>query len=116
VRAVLQKVPPESHTGLRPRVRVTGAASFASTRDEGGTFNDLKNEFGWSQEQSFDTFDLNTFVPGQAVALKPDKSNFGEWIFWGCLRTVLETKPDDLSKVWVTVVSEPGKARTVTKT
>jgi len=39
----------------------------------------------------------------------------GEYIFYRCLEEVLEMSPEEVSKVFVSVVKEPGKARSVTK-
>jgi len=42
-------------------------------------------------------------------------SEAGEYIFWRALEEVLSMSPEEISQVYVTVVKEPGKARTVTK-
>jgi hypothetical protein len=39
----------------------------------------------------------------------------GTYIFWACLDTVLRADPDEINMAALVMVSEPGKARTVTK-
>jgi hypothetical protein len=114
---LFRKVKPEALTGFHPRIQLTGAATFDSTRDEGGTFNDVKEVFGegWTVMEH-PLYDLETGKPKGHIRLEKDQSNFGDWLFHGCLAQILLTKPEILRRVYLTVVAEPGKARSVTKT
>jgi hypothetical protein len=46
---------------------------------------------------------------------KDSFESIGTAIFFACLQQVMEMSPDDLRKVYLTIVKEPSKARSVTK-
>jgi hypothetical protein len=115
--SVLDRLPQEAFTGLatKARVTVTTAASWENTRKTGGTAESIREILmGYGIESPVPVRDLDT---GRITVLRaPDAfETVGEYIFWACLDTVLKTPLEDLKKVFLTVVKEPGKARSVTK-
>jgi len=117
VRKVIENLPAESVTGLgtKSRVTVTSAACWEKTRREGGTTEQIK-EMICSVDpcQQIPIRDLDT---GRVVSWKfqEEFDTVGELIFWVSLDRVLHTPPVELKKAFLTVVKEPGKARSVTK-
>jgi len=112
---VMSTVPSHHFTGLstKAKISVTSAA----------TFENLKKEYGTIQ--SIQDLLLNgvTGIPAKIIDLDTGRFvgtvNLTEepatYIFWRCLEFVMATPLDDLKIAYVTMVKEPGKARTVTK-
>jgi hypothetical protein len=114
---VLASIPQEAFTGLatKSRVTVTTSSCWEQTRREGGTTEEIRRilltaELG----DQIPVRDLDT---GQVLKyVSPENFNTtGELIFWTCLDHVLRTPLEDLKTAFLTVVKEPGKARSVTK-
>jgi hypothetical protein len=114
---VLESLPQESFTGLATKARVTvsTSSSWEKTRRDGGTIE--------AAREILESLPIGEGVPvrdlstGRIECYK-DKSAFdstGEVIFWLSLDHVLRTPPDLLKQAFLTVVKEPGKARSVTK-
>jgi hypothetical protein len=116
IRELLNAAPDEAFTGLQTKagVRAATSACYEKTREEGGTAQAIQDivyegTLGrpclirdlWSGELVEEKI-LNNCTPG-------------EYIFWRSLEEVLATQPDDLRRVYLIVVGEPGKGRAVTK-
>jgi hypothetical protein len=113
--ALASKLPEEVFTGLKTksRVSVTGSACAEATRAEGGTYEALL-VLVTSREDMIPVRDFDT---GKVLTYKSASlfESAGEALFHCCLDEVLRTTPEELRKVQLTTVKEPGKARTVTK-
>nr|UVB73563.1 RdRp [Beticola narnavirus 1] len=117
VQEVLENLPPVAVTGLatKSRVTVTSAACWEKTRKEGGTTEQIK--------QMICDLDPMSQVPVRNLdtgrverwKFQDEFDSVGELIFWVSLDRVLHTPPVELRKAFLTVVKEPGKARSVTK-
>jgi len=114
---VLADLPDSAFTGLstKARVTVTTSASWEKTRREGGTIEAAREILATLPiGEQVPVRDLDT---GRVVTYKDRKSfnSVGEVIFWLSLDHVLRTPPDLLKQAYLTMVKEPGKARSVTK-
>lgn len=114
---VIENLPIAAVTGLKTksRVTVTSAACWEKTRREGGTTEQIKDMICAVDAMSqIPIRDLDT---GSVIAWKfqDQFDTVGELIFWVSLDRVLHTPPAELRKAFLTVVKEPGKARSVTK-
>jgi len=116
MKEIVKALPDEAFTGLRTKagIRASTASCFEKTRAEGGSaqaINDIVYEGKIGRRCRI--YDLET---GTVVSMKYlHECTPGEYIFWRCLEEVLCTDLHELSKVYALVVSEPGKARSVTK-
>jgi len=114
---VIDKLPEEAFTGLRTkaRVTVTTSSSWEKTRREGGTIEAAREILASLPiGEGVPVRDLDT---GRVECYR-DRSSFdstGEVVFWLALDHTLRTPPDLLKQAFLTVVKEPGKARSVTK-
>jgi len=117
VEEVIKDLPIAAVTGLstKSRVTVTSAACWELTRKEGGTTEQIKRMIcDVSPMHQIPLRDLDTGrVNGWKFA--NEFHTVGELIFWVSLDRVLHTPPEELRKAFLTVVKEPGKARSVTK-
>jgi hypothetical protein len=114
---ILNELPQSAFTGLatKGRVTVTGSATWENTRATGGTAETIR--------EVLSQYNLDNLVPvrdletGNILCYKHHESfdTVGEFIFWACLQEVLQLPPDELNYAFLTVVSEPGKGRSVTK-
>jgi hypothetical protein len=117
LREVLDELPQEAFTGLRTKARVTvsTSSSWEKTRREGGTIEAAREILASLPiGEGVPVRDLDT---GRIECYK-DKSAFdstGEVVFWLSLDHVLRTPEEELKYAFLTVVKEPGKARSVTK-
>jgi hypothetical protein len=114
---VLEDLPQEAFTGLATKARITVAtsASWEKTRKEGGTAEAIRECLnGYSADDPVPIRDLNT---GRVISQKAPHAfeTVGEFVFWASLDTILRTPHEYLRYIFLTVVQEPGKARTVTK-
>jgi hypothetical protein len=113
----LEDLPQEAFTGLATKARVTVASSacWERTRKEGGTIEAVREALlKYSIDDPVPVRNLET----GAIDCHKGPSGFetvGEFVFWASLDTILRTPRDDLRYIFLTVVQEPGKARTVTK-
>jgi len=113
----INALPDFALTGLatKSRVTVTSSASWETTRKEGGTTEQIR--------RILESVDADAQIPlvdldsGRIESYRyaEDFNTTGELIFWVCLDHVLRTPPDVLTHAYLTVVKEPGKARSVTK-
>lgn len=113
---LLSNVPDEALTGLATHatLRVTTAACWETTMSEGGTASAI-NDIVWSGNFGR-TCIVRDLQNGTIVERKKlSDCTVGEYIFWRSLEEVLSVPPDELSSVWLVMVEDPGKARTVTK-
>jgi hypothetical protein len=112
----MKRVPEHAFTGLstKARITITASACWERTRAEGGSLQAIGDlMFEAKNGRKAKIYDLHTgrFLMFRGV----DDMEAGEYIFYRCLEEVLEMSPEESSQVFVTVVKEPGKARTVTK-
>jgi len=114
---IIKLLPDHAFTGLstKSRVTVTTSACWENTRRNGGTTEEIRRilhpDVAGIQYQKLD---LDTgAVIGYVDTQRHD--SFGELIFWAALDRVRRTPLHDLRSCFLTVVKEPGKARSVTK-
>jgi len=114
---VINDLPEEAFTGLvtKARVTVTTSSSWEKTRREGGTIEAAREILASLPiGECVPVRDLDT---GRIEKYKHPSAfdSTGEVIFWLALDHTLRTPPDLLKQAFLTVVKEPGKARSVTK-
>jgi len=114
---IVQSIPDDALTGLQTKAGVRAATSscYEHTRMEGGSAQAIQDivRDGYLLNRKCTIFDLEN---GGTVGEKfLHECTPGEYIFWSCLEEVLSTPPEELTKVFLVVVSEPGKPRGVTK-
>jgi len=114
---VISDLPPEAFTGLatKARITVTTSSSWEKTRREGGTIEAIRELVASAESgHQVPVRDLET---GRIECWKslPDFDSIGEYVFWSCLDHTLRTPLEDLKLAFLTMIKEPGKARTVTK-
>jgi hypothetical protein len=113
---ILRELPDSSFTGLatKARVTVTSSACWENTRKQGGTSEEIRSIL--LPEDPFEQIPERDLQNGRIVGyFSVDDRPVGESIFWSCLDRTLRTQPDELTHAFLTVVKEPGKARSVTK-
>jgi len=93
---------------------VSTSASWEKSRKEGGTIQAVKEAIMDSLEDQVPIYDLDSGVIESWRSLE-DFETPGEYIFWKALEHVLRLKPPELRVAFLTLVKEPGKARSVTK-
>lgn len=114
---VISQIPDHAMTGLstKSRITVTTSACWENIRKEGGTTEAIREILNPSIEgMQYPIRDLETGT----ILSYVDRTNcesLGELIFWACLDLVTKTPRVDLRSCFLTVVKEPGKARSVTK-
>jgi hypothetical protein len=111
-----ERVDQSIFTGLDTKARITlnANACWEKTRQDGGTVEAIAEivTTGRSGVPAY-TRDLSTGKIEDALLLS--ESNTGTYIFWRCLEEVLKTDPANIRMAALVMISEPGKARTVTK-
>jgi len=109
-------IPEEVFTGLttKARIQVLTTACLEKTRQEFGTLATISEmvQRGLTGAR-VPIMDLETGIVTERRTLT--QCTTGEYVFWASLDHCLHTSPDELRNVFVTVVKEPGKSRTVTK-
>jgi hypothetical protein len=117
VEEVISNLPAAAVTGLstKSRVTITSAACWERTRKEGGTTEQIKQIL--SSVEPMNQVRIRNLDTGEVESWKfPDEfDSVGELIFWVCLDQTLRTPREELRQAFLTVVREPGKARSVTK-
>jgi hypothetical protein len=116
VRSVIQGIPDEYFTGLRTKavISVTTNACWEKSRGEGGTLSALADIVALKDVQHpVQIYSLDTGRPTRTV--HSDEMELGEYIFWKCMEIVLSTDVEKLARVFLLIVSEPGKPRGITK-
>jgi len=113
---VMRETPDYVFTGLatKSRVTVTGSACWEETRKSGGTAQAVLDLMAKYEELEIPVRDLETGNVTEWVR-KDAFESIGTAIFFACLDEVLNTDPELLRQVSLTIVREPGKARVVTK-
>jgi len=113
---VISRIGDENFTGLstKARVQVASTACLEHTREEGGTVQAIK------EIVSDGTMGRRVPIRNLDTGKVESQKTFydltpGEYIFWSCLDKLIKTSEDDVSTVFMVLVKEPGKARTVTK-
>jgi hypothetical protein len=114
---ILKGLPDSAFTGLatKARITVTTSSSWEKTRKEGGTIEAAREILAsLPVGEQVPVRDLET---GKIETYRSveDFQSTGEVVFWLALDHVLRTPPDLLKQAFLTMVKEPGKARTVTK-
>jgi len=114
--SLLAELPSGIFTGLatKARVTVTGSACWEETRKSGGTAQAILDIMSKYEQIHIPVRDLDS---GNIIEYchKDSFDSIGTAVFHACLEEVLQTSPEELRKVSLTLVSEPGKARAVTK-
>jgi hypothetical protein len=114
---VLGELDDSAFTGLstKSRITVSTASSWEKTRREGGTIEAARELLAsLPVGEGVPVRDLNT---GRIEVYKSRDSfdSIGEVVFWLALDHTLRSSPKELKYAFLTMVKEPGKARTVTK-
>jgi hypothetical protein len=112
----LKEVPSHVFTGLSTKssISVTSSACWESTRAAGGTDEAIRLIVNDGlRGRPAKILDLETAETLHLSTL--DEMSTGEYIFWRCLEDTLNEPPEELRYAFLTVVKEPGKARSVTK-
>jgi hypothetical protein len=114
---VLAGLDDSAFTGLstKSRITVSTSSSWEKTRKEGGTIEAARELLAsLPVGESVPVRDLYT---GRIEIYKSRDSfdSTGEVVFWLALDHVLRSSPKELKYAFLTMVKEPGKARTVTK-
>jgi hypothetical protein len=111
-----KQLDPSIFTGLDTKARVTisKSACWEHTQQEGGTVQAISEivHLG-AHGMKVPKRDLFSGKVEEELALSD--TNSGTFIFWACLDEVLKLTPEELRQVALVMISEPGKARTVTK-
>jgi hypothetical protein len=117
IEEVLSDLPQEAFTGLATKARVTVSTSSAweKTRREGGTIEAAREILASLPiGEQVPIRDLYTNRVEQYKSPE-DFDSVGEVVFWLALDHVLRTPSGQLNNAFLTMVKEPGKARSVTK-
>jgi hypothetical protein len=116
VRKIIDNAPDDAFTGLQTKagISLSSSSCYENTRAEGGTIgaiNDLVYEGSLGRNCI-----IRDLVSGEYTCEKNlTECTPGEYIFWRSLEEVLSMQPEELSRVFLVVANEPGKARSVTK-
>jgi len=114
---ILVLVHDEAMTGLstKSRITVTTSASWEKSRKDGGTTESIREMLNAVEAgEQIPVRDLSTGRVTTYIDMNTGHS-IGELIFWSCLDQTLRTPLEKLRMAFLTVVKEPGKARSVTK-
>jgi hypothetical protein len=113
---VMEQLPDHIFTGLdtKARVTVTGSACWEANRKEGGTAQAILDLMVKYDDMPIPIRDMDDGSIKEFIN-KNDFPSIGTAVFHACLDEVLHTQPEELRKVFLTVVREPSKARVVTK-
>jgi len=115
-RNLMSRIPNEAFTGLQTKagISATSSSCYERTRIEGGTTQAVQDMvFEGTIGRPCRIIDLDT---GKVESEKfLSDCTPGEYIFWRALEETLATPLETLKTVSIVVVSEPGKARSVTK-
>jgi len=120
IRAALAKfdetVDPSIFTGLDTKARVTLTISscWEKTQEEGGTIQAI-SEIVHMGAIGKKVPKRDLFSGSVVGEVEYSSEDTGTYIFWACLDEVLKASPDEINMAALVMVSEPGKARTVTK-
>nr|QIR30298.1 RNA-dependent RNA polymerase [Plasmopara viticola lesion associated narnavirus 19] len=117
LRKIIMDLPDSAFTGLltKARITVTASACWEEIRREGGTTEEIRRILNlYGADNQIPVRDLDT---GKVVRYTDAGvgDTTGELIFWACLDQTLMTPKDVLKNAFLTLVKEPGKARSVTK-
>jgi hypothetical protein len=113
---IVSNLPDEAFTGLdtKARITLTTSACFEETVKEGGTVQAIAN--------MLQRIPTGTLIPIRNLEtgtiderVEKDTLTIGELIFWHSVQKVVETPLEELRTVFLLIVKEPGKARSVTK-
>jgi hypothetical protein len=109
-------LPEEIFTGLdtKARISLNANACWEKTRADGGTVEAIA-EIVTTGHVGEPAYVRDLFTGEVEGILTLNETNTGTYIFWRCLDTVLKSSPSNLRKAALVMISEPGKARTVTK-
>jgi hypothetical protein len=114
--SLLEKIPKATYTGLdtKGRVTISNAACWEKTRAEGGTIQAISELMvEGKQGKPVAIYDLDTM--NKVTHKHLYEMTEGEYIFWSSFQKVITSKPEDLTRAFLSIVKEPGKARSVTK-
>lgn len=112
---IINEIPDHIFTGLATKaaVSVNASSCWEKTRKEGGSLAALQ-EICAGRDLGVQAI-VRCLETGRAVRYLESDATAGEYIFWRCLDDVLKMPPEERSKIALVVVTEPGKARAVTK-
>jgi hypothetical protein len=107
---------PGVFTGLDTKARVTLTISscWEKTQEEGGTIQAI-SEITHMGAIGKKVPRRNLFTGEKDGEVEYSHTDSGTYIFWACLDEVLKCDPGEITMAALVMVSEPGKARTVTK-
>jgi hypothetical protein len=107
---------PGVFTGLDTKARVTLTISscWEKTQEEGGTIQAI-SEIVHMGAIGVKVPKRDLFTGEKVGEIEYSQTDSGTYIFWACLEEVLKSSPDEINMAALVMVSEPGKARTVTK-
>nr|QIR30283.1 RNA-dependent RNA polymerase [Plasmopara viticola lesion associated narnavirus 4] len=117
LREILKELPDSAFTGLatKSRVTVSTSSSWEKTRREGGTIEaarEILASLPIGEQVPVRNLDTGRIESYKNIG---DFDSTGEAVFWLALDHTLRTPPDLLKQAFLTMVKEPGKARSVTK-
>lgn len=118
VQHVSNKIPDEYFTGLQTKayIHITGNACLEETRETGGTMEAVRKTcLNMDYGRAVWVYDLDDPTKSRVLKTVKDFETKGEYIFWRCLEEVLATPLELLTEASMVMISEPGKARVVTK-
>jgi len=108
---------PDSYfSGLstKGRVTITSSACLEKTRKEGGTIEAISDIMIYAKTgQLVSRYNLDTGAKIDRVSI--NDITIGEYVFWSCLNHIKNVSSEELRLAYLTIVKEPGKARSVTK-
>jgi hypothetical protein len=114
---VLAELPDSAFTGLatKSRITVSTASCWENTRREGGTTEEIRSLV--NSGEAGEVVPVRNLDTGELECVKTlaEFESVGEYIFWSCLDQVLRIPREERRVAFLTVVKEPGKARSVTK-
>jgi hypothetical protein len=116
ISSAIAQIPDSAFTGLstKSRITVTSSACWEDTRREGGTTEAIRELVASGAAGGVaEIRDLDT---GKLLGREGLSTlSAGEYIFWKCLEKVLRMTDQERRRAFLSVVKEPGKARSITK-
>lgn len=116
IRTLDEQLDQSIFTGLdtKARTTITGSSCWEATQEEGGTLTAVSNIVHLGSEGKL-AIVRDLFSGQETGTLAYTPSDTGSYIFWSCLDEVLKMDPREIRMAALVMISEPGKARTVTK-
>lgn len=109
-------IPTEAFTGLTTKASlgIKATACWEKTKQSGGTIEAISEIVRGAHEgKVYRKTNLTTGQHEEVCSIAD--STVGEYVFWACLDTILHIDPILLRRAFLAVISDPGKARSITK-